>query len=44
MRRKTGGGDDSTAKIIGGAIGVVIGCILLYVFFTYGLAALLGAP
>ncbi len=34
--------EDSAAKIIGGAIGVVIGVVILWFFFSYGLAALFG--
>lgn len=34
--------EDSVGKIVGGAIGVVIGAVLLWIFFSYGIAALFG--
>ncbi len=41
-KRAPNADDDSTAKIIGGALGVIVGAVLLWFFFTYGIAALLG--
>lgn len=43
-KRSKGGGDDDdpVARIVGGLIGVVIGTALLWFFFSYGIASLLG--
>jgi len=40
MRKKKPSSEDSTVKIVGGAIGAVIGAVLFWLFIVYGLAAL----
>lgn len=42
MRKSSKGGDGGLAKLVGGTLGMILGMLFLWYFFSYGLAALFG--